>query len=69
MADNIALIAEINRMAPATVGKTFISVDVNRWVVTVAHPTVEATVFSATDGNLSVALGSVVDQMKAAGLK
>lgn len=69
MSDNIALIAEINRMAPETVGKTFIAVDVNRWVVTVAHPTVEGTVFTATDGNLSVALGSVVDQMKAAGLK
>lgn len=69
MADNIALIAEINHMAPATVGETFISVDVNRWVVTVAHPTIEETVFTATDGNLSVALGSVVDQMKAAGLK
>lgn len=68
MADNIALIAEINRMAPETVGKTFISVDVNRWVVTVAHPTVEDTGFTATDGNLSAALGSVVDQMKAAGL-
>jgi hypothetical protein len=67
--NNIALIEEISRMAPAVAGKTFISVDVNRWVVTVPHPDDASVTIQTTDGNMTAALMSMVDRLKAVGVE